>query len=340
VDIVHYRAKGGNFGDDLNDVIWQNLLPPDVLEAPDALLLGIGTIFSEAIAPVEKVAGKRVFVLGSGAGYTALPRDFSRWHILATRGPLTARIIERPETGVTDSAVLLAAIPDLMPPPGKRDLKLFMPHYRSTSGSNWDKVAAEAGLTYVDPRWPVDRILEFFSKAELVVSEAMHGAIVADAMRIPWIPVAISNDFLPLKWCDWTQSIEVPFQPSWLPPSSLWEELRLAHEHRVAARHGIALPRRLSVVTDAEELVADFRKRQTLPHASISQAGKSPDSIFRSLGRLAARNITWPHVGRAAAALSGVAKGPSFLSRDGVIKDRIEQLLSSTEAMVNLIRHD
>ena len=48
------------------------------------------------------------------------------------------------------------------------------------------------------------------ARADLVVSESMHGAIVADAFGVPWIPIAISHHFNSFKWGDWADSVEVP----------------------------------------------------------------------------------------------------------------------------------
>ena len=41
----------------------------------------------------------------------------------------------------------------------------------------------------------------------------MHGAIVADALRIPWIPLKVMPDLLEFKWQDWCMSINVPYKP-------------------------------------------------------------------------------------------------------------------------------
>ena len=46
----------------------------------------------------------------------------------------------------------------------------------------------------------------------------MHGAIVADALRTPWIPVVTSPRILSFKWQDWCASIGVPYQPWILLP--------------------------------------------------------------------------------------------------------------------------
>ena len=41
----------------------------------------------------------------------------------------------------------------------------------------------------------------------------MHAAIVADTLRVPWVPLMTSSDINSFKWLDWTQSMRVPYQP-------------------------------------------------------------------------------------------------------------------------------
>ena len=44
----------------------------------------------------------------------------------------------------------------------------------------------------------------------------MHGAIVADALRVPWIPVATNSTILSFKWQDWCSSIGVEYKPNYI----------------------------------------------------------------------------------------------------------------------------
>ena len=48
--IVYYKDAVGNFGDDLNELIWPRVLPDDVRSAPDTVLVGIGSLLDEAAA--------------------------------------------------------------------------------------------------------------------------------------------------------------------------------------------------------------------------------------------------------------------------------------------------
>ena len=44
-------------------------------------------------------------------------------------------------------------------------------------------------MTYVDPASGPRHVVDAIRSARLVVTSAMHGAIVADAFRVPWIRV-------------------------------------------------------------------------------------------------------------------------------------------------------
>ena len=106
--IVQYHAAAGNFGDDLNDLLWARLLPPGVRAVPDIALIGIGSILDARHLDVQ--AHEYVSVIGSGASAGALPADRERFDYLAVRGPLTAALIERPAASATDAAALLSIV--------------------------------------------------------------------------------------------------------------------------------------------------------------------------------------------------------------------------------------
>jgi succinoglycan biosynthesis protein ExoV len=115
--VIYYRSPDGNFGDDLNAVLWKEVLSPACFEADDAVLLGIGSIFRDDFLSKKATDLKRVFVLGSGAGTGPLPLLWPNadWSILAVRGPLTGRLVGLPDAAITDGAALIATTPSLLP---------------------------------------------------------------------------------------------------------------------------------------------------------------------------------------------------------------------------------
>ena len=56
------------------------------------------------------------------------------------------------------------------------------------------------------------------AQTEVLLAEAMHGAIVADALRVPWIPLCTSARILNFKWLDWCASLNLDYRPSFLSP--------------------------------------------------------------------------------------------------------------------------
>jgi succinoglycan biosynthesis protein ExoV len=207
-----YRTSRGNFGDDLNDWLWP-LLAPELCEPGNPnIFLGIGTIISTSIP-----ADKTKVVFGSGIGTQRPPDVRRRWHFYAVRGPLTAARLGLPEElAITDPAILVRSLRrDSIP---KKYPSAFMPHYQSFGQANWSLLCQEAGIHLIDPREPVETVLDQIQSSELLLAEAMHGAIVADAFRVPWIPIRLYGHFLDFKWNDWTQSIQTPLNIRDVPP--------------------------------------------------------------------------------------------------------------------------
>jgi succinoglycan biosynthesis protein ExoV len=333
MEIIYYQSPAGNFGDDLNTIIWRELLPPSCFEADDSVLLGIGSIFRDEFLTEQATRNKRVFVLGSGAGTGPLPKLWPNkgWSVLAMRGPLSAKLIGRPETTATDGAALLATTPQLLPPRTPRDV-VFFPHYNSIALSRWQEACELADLVFVDPHWPPQKVLRALGRARLVVTEAMHGAIVADALRIPWVPVVSSPAIPPFKWIDWTRSLDLEYQPITLPPSSGWEvvkhrKIRLAEPqefHRSAADGD-----------DTDELIRDFHERYgaAVVHtpAAPRKAKGSLRSVvqkkpIRSVVQKASRVLDPVTLPRAAQALRAASRSRAFLSDERILADRIARL--------------
>jgi succinoglycan biosynthesis protein ExoV len=321
--VIYYQSQSGNFGDDLNAVLWSNILPPACFDVDDAVLLGIGSILRDDFLSEDATEGKRVFVLGSGAGTGPLPRRWpnSDWLMLAVRGPLTAHLIGLPQAAATDSAALIAATPGLKPTVGARGEIAFMPHYNSAPYSRWPDICAEVGLSYIDVRWPVKKVIECMARAHLVVTEAMHGAIVADTLRIPWVPVVCSPEIAPFKWVDWTRSLELDYRPVSLPSSSAWEALK---HIKLRAMNGA---KGLTGLSDSDEdLLDDFHRRfADLAGGDLIHRRLLSDGVADPL-----RKMTVPFdamfFDRAADALLAASKVHPYLSKGPVFSARVEQL--------------
>jgi succinoglycan biosynthesis protein ExoV len=335
MEILYYRDPIGNFGDDLNESIWRKLLPQHVFDVDDAVLMGIGSIFNERSAPLSQTQGKKLFVIGSGAGYGRLPLGWEGWNILGVRGPLTAALIGRPEAAMTDSAALLSLLPARASSYAQRNSILLIPHYHSITRGHWELVAREAGMTFVDPRLPVDVVLEKFSQAKLVVTEAMHGAIVADTLRIPWLPIVIAPSTLPFKWTDWTLSLGLPYEPVHIPASSAWEALFHRDIKRRASSEGLAAPALASETNSIDFLVEDFRRRYRVSYNEKVQTQKEGSSRgIRRLVRSTSQMLDPWFIENSAKHLRRIAAKEPYLSQDGIFTRRVEELSMAVDRFI------
>jgi len=218
--LTYFRGHVPNFGDELNTYVWPALLPADFLDdEEDQLFVGIGSIIGTHLP-----AKARKVVVGSGyAGYMGEPNLLDgTWDIRFVRGPLTAeRFGLSPEKAICDSAILLRAME--LPAPETNVGVAFMPHFESLERGFWREACRLAGVRLIDATAPVERVLAQLKGATLLITEAMHGAIVADALRTPWIGVKPIFRGHHLKWQDWSRALNIDLRLHELWPSSLLE---------------------------------------------------------------------------------------------------------------------
>lgn len=213
--MYYFKGPSTNFGDELNVWLWPRLLPNFFDEQEDHIFLGIGSTLFDSL---PLAAHKIVFGAGYG-GYTAPPKIDGNWDFYFVRGPLTARAIGVDAAlGVGDAAILLRSC--VTARPQKRFKTSFMPHWESLFDGDWSAVCSEAGVHLIDPGAPVETVLEEILASELVVTEAMHGAIVSDALRVPWVPARPVQFQHRYKWFDWAYALEIELRPQTLLPSN------------------------------------------------------------------------------------------------------------------------
>ena len=83
--------------------------------------------------------------------------------------------------------------------------------------SNWEDLCKRAGVTFVSTKDDTKEVLKKIATAKLVIAEAMHGAIIADAYRVPWVAVKSYPFINEFKWQDWANSLKVQFDFNFLP---------------------------------------------------------------------------------------------------------------------------
>lgn len=336
MQVFYYRGSTLNFGDDLNADLWPYLLPPAAFATPDVVMVGIGSILSEEWLGGFGHDGQRVIVLGSGTSYDRPPARIADWTVLAVRGPLTASLIGRPETAITDGAILLADVPELVGQPRAREDILFMPHHRSIRRAPWHEVAEEAGVRFVSPQQPVREILDAYAGARLVVTEAMHGAIVADTLRIPWVPLTISPTVDEFKWRDWCLSLGLPYEPAAVPAGDARDDRRYRRMQRVLQEREVAGHENLLGATSTEDLLRYFDRRfdpstksELLRADRGSRAARGGSALVAAVDRSS-------H-GAAVEALRAATRRRPFLSTDGAFTSRLQQMREAVGAAVQIL---
>ncbi|NEP19893.1 MAG: polysaccharide pyruvyl transferase family protein [Leptolyngbya sp. SIO4C1] len=213
------RDRSANFGDELNPWLWPRLLPGCFDEDDATLFVGTGTLLNHLL-PVRTASARRLIIFSTGAGYEKPLRQIpSHWQIICVRGPLSANRLGLPaSSAIADGGLLIHRC---FSPTGKKTARYgLMPHvhHATYAQATWQQICQQLDIRYIDPRWPVEQVLTAISETELLLAEAMHGAIAADALRVPWIPILTSPRMLRFKWQDWCASMRLPYRPQVLAP--------------------------------------------------------------------------------------------------------------------------
>lgn len=212
--LYFFKAAEGNVGDDLNPWLWPKVLPEILDDDPAHLLIGIGTLLNHRIPKAE-----RYTVLSAGIGYgNKPPLQTGIWEFIALRGPRSQQAV-----GAKDVPCLLDGgylMPEyFQPDASKRYSVAYIPHVDSILCGQWQRVCQLAGIKMLDPRWPVEKFITELCSCEQVLTEAMHGAILADAYDIPWHPVKAYDFINDFKWQDWAESVDMNISFSRISPT-------------------------------------------------------------------------------------------------------------------------
>lgn len=237
--IDYFVEPIGNFGDDLNLWLWPRIFGDAIDGDGSIVLVGAGTILDRGI-PAKPLK----VICGSGVGYGRLPEVDERWAPAWVRGPLSVRALGlEPELAITDPGILVpgcwsgdpagSATGDSAgnatgdsssdPPVSTSSIEThhrvsFVPNHASPVRSRMDgwtmREACEASdVHFIDPEGAVDTVAGEIARSDLVITEAMHGAILADAFRTPWVAVQVYPHVLSFKWWDWSLSLGLGYRP-------------------------------------------------------------------------------------------------------------------------------
>jgi len=232
-DLYSKYFNSKNFGDDLNPIILKALFKKEIIESDQVCIVGIGTLIdAEKMDKIKNYEKKIIF--SSGAGYGSRPDIFdSSWDIACVRGPVTCEWLGLDhKKAITDGAVLLDKIfftnsilkhPDKKTSPGTR--VVFVPHIRThwQIGNILRIICLNKEIIYLPPDQDPQTFVEKIRDSDIAICEAMHGAIVADTVRTPWICCSLlyHNEF---KWRDWCASLELPYHVRKISADVAWAD--------------------------------------------------------------------------------------------------------------------
>jgi succinoglycan biosynthesis protein ExoV len=318
-----YFSGHGNFGDELNAVLWPRLAAEQFATPDRTGFLGIGTIIGMPTPGCDFL-----HVFSSGVGYDRLAGWNIPRRIWCVRGPLTAHMLGADiGTAITDGAILAPSVITEEAGPADPASVGVMPHWESLHAPGWQRACELAGFTLLDPIGEPAGVIGALRRMRLVLTESLHGAIIADSYGIPWIAICTSRNFSVFKWMDWCLSMEVGLAAVMVPPPSMDALLRFGRP--ASARWGD----RVSFSTC--DAVDEFDRRTGIAPATTAAPGVPArarallrPAVARSgpllgpLGRLAGYAPA-----RTAAHLARAAQAPPTLSRAALRARRCEQMM-------------
>lgn len=209
---LHYYNKNPNVGDALNPWLWSRLLPNALEDNGKYRFCAIGTLINDNLPEEDNI------IFGSGVGYHKKLPNLKRSTVFFFRGPLSAKEAGfSTDYALTDPAILVSDYKADFVQSTQYKYGLILHHNSMTEPFN--TICRITGVNFISPTLPVENFFTEILKCEILICEAMHGAIFADSFRIPWIPVIYHNQILKFKWHDWCQSMELSYNPiGWTKP--------------------------------------------------------------------------------------------------------------------------
>ncbi|WMI68452.1 polysaccharide pyruvyl transferase family protein [Mangrovimonas sp. YM274] len=222
MNLCYFKGDIPNFGDDLNPYIIYELIPHAKSIQLDTDLLVIGTILSDDFFNSKGLNTNQEdkIVFGSGIRFMdKVPKFDDNWKFRFVRGPFSAVCIKNQINQdikyITDPAYLIRETSYFKnKKPIKKHKISVMPHFRSLNRVDWKHVCDTLGYHFIDPSYDdVEVIMDQILESEFLLTEAMHGAILADAFQVPWLRFKYFSHFheqnyvSEFKWSDWLFSM-------------------------------------------------------------------------------------------------------------------------------------
>lgn len=246
--LYYWKSPHGNVGDDLNPWLWPKVFGDGFFDttAPNTFF-GIGSILDNRTNTGSKAHPNVIFGPGLRKARNFQPA-VEKLDIRFVRGPLSAAALSAAGLPgvryISDPAILTPRFSEKRSATVPKKIG-FIPYYNTPADlTNW--IARETGMEIVPITTDVDDFVARLTTCDYVVTEAMHGAILSDAFRIPWAACRLLSGVSEgrtslFKWQDWSNSLGFSCQHlSSLPDTLLWLPGKLrAHLRDFAARRSL-----------------------------------------------------------------------------------------------------
>lgn len=216
MDYIYYKDAKGNFGDDLNAWLWPKFF--GAAHSNGDAFVGIGSILCKDSPLFKDLQHKRKIVFGTGVrpSYQAFKFDPS-WDVKFLRGPFSSNYFNNKHEYIADAAYGLGMMDDYsdyVNTPKKYKVSVI-PYFKSLEFFNWQAICDKLGYHYISPQAEngIAETLREIAASEYIITEAMHGAIIADILRVPWSRFVLTTPYTEgsgvseFKWMDWLYSI-------------------------------------------------------------------------------------------------------------------------------------
>jgi len=213
--IIFYRDTK-NFGDAFNTFLFSEIIDVKKLPNDTGMVFGVGSILSEKFG---LDVSSNVLTLGTGVRGIDINRERTPLHVSNkswSRGVFSEAIsgIE----SIADGAYAFMLHPryrQLLDEPRRIEKKLgIIPHYSSLARFPWSRVA-DAQFKIISPLQDFLDVCREILSCEMVLCEAMHGAIFADMLRVPWLRLDFLSRYFEnpeisyLKWNDFYSGVHL-----------------------------------------------------------------------------------------------------------------------------------
>jgi succinoglycan biosynthesis protein ExoV len=165
----------------------------------------------------------------------------------------------------------------------------------------------------------------------------MHGAILADTLRVPWIPVITSPIINVFKWRDWTMSLGLDYRRILLGASTRSERFHYERVARELRADGLRPPADIAADATVDELMEDFHARCRVKDEDRLPPEPPSYPRVRTAAKRFLSLLDGPIIAGAARELVAASKSRLFLSSDGAFQNRLERLQSAVASLDELV---